>query len=148
MDLFQGSKMIAAQAMTLGEYNKYRGWPIPENEDPAREGYLVEYIGNNDSNHPEHKSYISWSPKKQFDDSHVKAGGPEALTYPPFVQRLLGERAELKSDLEKLQAFQGTELWQKLPDNVRSLMTRQDTLMCSLLDILDQRVELALPKEA
>jgi hypothetical protein len=143
MDLFQGNKMIAAKAMTLGEYNEYRGWKIPENEDPAREGYLVEYIGNNDSNHPNHKSYISWSPKQQFDDSHVRAGGPETLAFVPFIQRLLGEQARNADSLDKLHAFQKTELWTKLPDDVRELMARQEQIMFELQHVLNDRVELA-----
>lgn len=148
MELFQSSKMVGAQAMTLGEYNKYRGWTIPENEDPNRAGYLVEYIGTGDANHPEHKNYISWSPKKSFDDSHVLAGNAAALTYPPFVQRLLGERAELHSDLTKILAFHETELFKQLPENVRDLMSRQAVIQRELLDVLNERVELTLPKEA
>ena len=30
--------------MTRGEYNHYRNWDIPENEDPSEQGYLVEYV--------------------------------------------------------------------------------------------------------
>lgn len=148
MELFQSSTMVGAQAMTLGEYNKYRGWTIPENEDPNRAGYLVECIGTGNANHPEHKNYISWTPKETFDDSHVLAGNAAALTYAPFVQRLLGERAELHSDLTKLRAFHETELFKQLPDNVRDLMQRQAVKQAELLEILNERVELALPKEA
>ena len=65
-----GVKLVALIAMTLGEYNKYRGWDIPDNEDPDKEGYLVEYIGQGNSNHPEHDNYISWSTKEVADNSY------------------------------------------------------------------------------
>lgn len=50
--------------MTLGDYNKFRGWDIPADEDPAREGYLVEYDGG----------YKSWSPKEEFEKAYRKSG--------------------------------------------------------------------------
>lgn len=34
-----GTKMIKAKPMNRGDYNKYRGWTIPEGENPADEGY-------------------------------------------------------------------------------------------------------------
>lgn len=46
--------------MNRGEYNKYRGWKIPENENPDDEGYIVKY----------YDGYISWSPKKQFSEAY------------------------------------------------------------------------------
>lgn len=56
-----GAKAIKAEPMNLGDYNKLRGWTIPENENPAKEGYLVEYPDG----------YISWSPKEVFEDAYV-----------------------------------------------------------------------------
>ena len=35
------TKIVDGKAMTLGEYNKFRGWDLPENEDPDTEGYIV-----------------------------------------------------------------------------------------------------------
>lgn len=57
-----GVKHVQAEPMTLGTYNKYRGWQIPENEDPNKEGYLVRYTNSD--------NYESWSPKEVFDESH------------------------------------------------------------------------------
>lgn len=59
-----GTKVIKARSMTRGEYNDYRGWMIPEGENPDDEGYLVKYPDG----------YISWSPKKQFDEAYRKSG--------------------------------------------------------------------------
>ena len=55
-----GTKMIKAIPMNRGDYNKYRGWNIPTDENPADEGYLVMYSDG----------YESWSPKKQFEEAY------------------------------------------------------------------------------
>lgn len=55
-----GTKMIKARPMNRGDYNKYRGWNIPKDENPADEGYLVMYSDG----------YESWSPKKQFEEAY------------------------------------------------------------------------------
>lgn len=59
-----GIKMIKARPMTRGDYNKYRGWEIPENENPADDGYLVVYSD----------SYQSWSPKDVFEKHYLAMG--------------------------------------------------------------------------
>lgn len=72
---YLGVKRVDAISMTRGEYNTYRGWDIPENEDPLDEGYLVEYVVSpGKPNHPNHPYYISWSPKEAFDESHRVLG--------------------------------------------------------------------------
>jgi hypothetical protein len=43
MKTYTGTKTINAKPMTRGDYNKFRGWEIPADEDPAEAGYLVEY---------------------------------------------------------------------------------------------------------
>ena len=35
---YTGTKTLKAKTMTLGEYNQYRGWQIPENEDAYEQG--------------------------------------------------------------------------------------------------------------
>lgn len=55
-----GTKMLTALFMPLGDYNIFKGWQIPENEDPLREGYRVTYPDG----------YISWSPKEIFEESY------------------------------------------------------------------------------
>ena len=65
-----GTKLIFSTVMTLGDYNKYRGWTIPEDQNPLDEGYLVEYMDGGKANHPDHKGYISWSPKEVHDNNY------------------------------------------------------------------------------
>lgn len=60
-------RQVCAHPMTHGDYNKLRGWPTPEGQDPKDEGYLVEYIDGGKPNHPDYANYISWSPKGIFD---------------------------------------------------------------------------------
>ena len=65
MKNYVGTKFIEAKPMNRGEYNKYRGWQIPENENPEDEGYLVRYSDG----------YESWSPKKQFEEAYKDCMG-------------------------------------------------------------------------
>lgn len=60
MKKYVGTKILQAEPMNLGDYNDYRGWTIPENEDPKREGYLVAY----------EDGYRSWSPKEVFETAY------------------------------------------------------------------------------
>lgn len=64
-----GTKAVNAKPMTQQEYNDFRGWQLPENENGADEGYLVEYQ-DGEPNTTEYKGYVSWSPKAQFDNAY------------------------------------------------------------------------------
>ena len=44
MDTYIGVKVIFARPMTRLEYNQYRGWELPSNENGEDDGMLVEYI--------------------------------------------------------------------------------------------------------
>ena len=80
MKSYLGVKMLSAVSTTKREYCEYRGWTVPENEDPNEEGYLVEYAydPNSKPNHPSHTGYISWSPKHVFEEAYRKTS---ALTF-------------------------------------------------------------------
>ncbi len=39
-----GTKVVHALPMTRQAYNDYREWQLPDDEDGADEGYLVEYV--------------------------------------------------------------------------------------------------------
>lgn len=68
MKHYVGIKHIQAEPLNLGDYNKYRGWTIPENEDPKREGYLVKYPDG----------YVSWSPKEVFEEAYSEVEEKDA----------------------------------------------------------------------
>ncbi len=66
--LYKCHKQVHAKPMTRGDYNNYKGWTIPADEDPNDDGYLVVYNrGSNDH-------YESWSPKHIFDDGYCQQG--------------------------------------------------------------------------
>lgn len=75
MTLFIGTKLIKATAMNRLEYNKYRGWELPLDENPEDEGFLVEYMDGGKANHPNHRGYISWSPKDVFERAYRPSTG-------------------------------------------------------------------------
>ena len=73
MEQYIGTKRIKALPMNRLEYNNYRGWILPDDEDGSDEGFLVEYLDGAQSNHPDHEGYISWSPKEVFEKAYRKA---------------------------------------------------------------------------
>lgn len=103
MQKFIGVKIIHAVPMNRGEYNEYRNFQIPQDEDPSDEGYLVEYEPDpeNPSNHPGHEGYISWSPKAAFEKAYRKAKG-EGLQFGLAIEALKrGRRVARKGWNEK-----------------------------------------------
>lgn len=54
--------------MTRLEYNQFRGWTLPADENGEDAGYLVEYTDGGTPNTKEFAGYISWSPKEQFEN--------------------------------------------------------------------------------
>ena len=90
MKKFIGTKMVIATPMNRQQYNDYRDWPLPDGEDGADDGYLVEYTDGGKPNHPNHTGYISWSPKEQFDAAYRPTDG---LTFGLAIEALKrGER--------------------------------------------------------
>lgn len=76
MERYIGLKEIVAQPLCLGDYNKKRGWTIPENEDPRREGYNVFYPDG----------YESWSPKETFEAAYRPIA--DGMTYSTALEVL------------------------------------------------------------
>lgn len=76
MKKYIGVKIIEAKPMNRGEYNEYRGWTIPTDENPADEGYLVVYPDG----------YVSWSPKPQFEEAYRETAG--GMTFGHAIEAL------------------------------------------------------------
>jgi len=70
MKKYVGMKIINAKPMTRIEYNMFRGWTLPENENGEDEGYLVEYTDGGKANTDQYKGYVSWSPKDVFERAY------------------------------------------------------------------------------
>lgn len=62
MKQYIGAKIVKAEPMTRGDYNDYRGWQIPADEDPTDEGYLMEYKNG----------HVQWLPKEMFEADYIK----------------------------------------------------------------------------
>lgn len=74
MKSYIGTKIINAKPMNRLEYNQFRGWELPKDENGADEGYLVEYDDGGHGNTSEYKGYVSWSPKDVFDRAYNCSG--------------------------------------------------------------------------
>jgi hypothetical protein len=70
LENYVGVKLLRAEEKTRGDYNLYRGWTIPENENPEDKGYLVVYPDG----------YESWSPKEQFERAYMQVGDNITIT--------------------------------------------------------------------
>jgi hypothetical protein len=105
MDQFIGTKIVKVFACNREDYNAYRGWRIPADENGSDEGYLVEYTDGGAPNHPLHEGYISWSPKEQFDNAYRPC---DAMTFGLALEAL-------KKGLKVQRAgWNGNGLWLEL----------------------------------
>lgn len=67
--------VVEAKPMTRGDYNAHRGWAVPANENPADDGYFVQYPDG----------YVSWCPKAQFE----AAGRPvDGMTFGMAIEAM------------------------------------------------------------
>lgn len=90
MTIFIGTKMIRAEPMNRAQYNEFRGWILPADEDGEDEGYLVEYLDGGKANVATHAGYVSWSPKEAFDKAYRPTTG---LTFGTALEALkIGQR--------------------------------------------------------
>jgi len=108
MKLHYGTKAVLARAMTRGDYNAYRGWLTPADENPDDRGYLVEYLDGGGANHPDHAGYISWSPVDVFNGAYCVNG---SLTFGHAIEALkMGKRVARKG-------WNGKDMWLSLSCN-------------------------------
>ena len=72
---YVGTKVIYAKPMTRADYNTYRGWDLPADENGSDPGYLVEYEAKEGqpTNVEGHAGYVSWSPQEVFSDTYKEA---------------------------------------------------------------------------
>lgn len=134
MENYIGTKSIKAMPMTKGEYCQYRGWKVPEKEDPEEEVYLVEYEvdENSEPNHENHKGYISMSPKHVFDKAYKPSDSP--------LDRVLIERDELEVKVKALKKVTSVPRPDYISKEQYSAMNRQGNIMEAYLFILNERI--------
>ena len=80
-----GVKVINAMPMTRQEYNDFRGWALPSEENGADEGFLVEYVDGGKANTDQFKGYVSWSPKDVFEKAYRPM---EGMTFGMAIEAL------------------------------------------------------------
>lgn len=138
---YTGTKQIEAVPMTRGEYNKYRGWTIPADENPEDKGYLLKYSDG----------YISWSPEKQFEEAYSKIeenplyNTAVLMKSNDFKERFQAEYIQLKIRYDGLKAMlekykAGTLPFQ--PKCSYELLFTQLVYMENYIDVLKKRAEL------
>ena len=73
MKKYTGTKTIKGAPLSRGDYNKFQGWDIPEDENPEDPGYLVGYSNaEGDWGGPLQFGchHLSWSPKDVFESTY------------------------------------------------------------------------------
>jgi hypothetical protein len=135
MKKYIGTKAINAIPMNRQEYNDFRGWTLPEDENGADEGYLVEYIDGGKANTKQYSGYVSWSPKNVFEKAYKIADTP--------LDRMHIEYNELMNKYNKLVLFLGRKDCANIVGEMQaSFMERQMLQMKSYLLTLGTRIEL------
>jgi hypothetical protein len=138
MEYYIGTKITKAMPMTRQVYNDYRGWKLPDDENGADDGYLVEYTDGGAANHPNHAGYISWSPKDVHDRAYVAVGDLD--NFPPHQQRVIAEKAELDSKISRLETFLVSDAYCKVPGDERLRLFHQAAVMTKYSEILAARI--------
>lgn len=139
MRTYIGTKIVKAEPMTRAEYNAFRKWDLPADEDGSDRGFLVEYLDGGGPNVPGREGYVSWSPADVFERSYVSLPPTDGLE--PYQVRVVAERAELEDRLSKLVSFIGRPAFDDLPQDERARMVRQRRLMEQYAEVLGERVE-------
>lgn len=135
--MYVGTKSVKAVTMSRGEYNEYRGWQIPEDEDPSEAGYLVEYVDGGKPNDQRHAGYISWSPADVFERSYKQA--PKN-----HIERMEVEASELQAKIDGAQKFLDSLQEEDAPlicDEQFDLLEKQLKYMKAYLITLRRRIK-------
>lgn len=134
MKKYIGTKIVNAKPMSRAEYNLFRGWKLPEDENGDDEGYLIEYVGpGQKANTDEYSGYVSWSPKDVFDLSYNSAE--------TFFDRMIIEHKDLNGKVEKLNKFVCSDDVHSVSDTEHGLLRCQLIAMQGYLQILEMRMK-------
>ena len=75
MKQYIGTKIVNMVPMSRAEYNIFRGWQLPSDENGDDAGYLVEYTDGGKPNTAQYAGYVSWSPKQQAELAYRETSG-------------------------------------------------------------------------
>lgn len=144
-----GVKKVFAKPMNRKEYNDYRGWTLPADENGADEGYLVEYVEGGKSNHHKHEGYISWSPKDVFEKGYISMEQERMNSYPygykPHEYRVMSESYALQQNINKLIFFIASDKFKTIDPKEQELLQKQLLFMQGYCQVLEARIALFEP---
>lgn len=128
---YVGTKALYAKPMNRRDYNLFKNWKMPADENPGDMGYIVQYPDG----------HISWSPVDTFEAAYsaMDISGEGAHGGPTWYDRLCIEIEQLEPRVEKLKVFLDGVLFKSLPEEQQNLMLGQWDAMCSYLAILKTR---------
>lgn len=141
MQKYIGVKQVEAKPMTRREYNDYRGWTVPEGENPNDEGYVVKY----------EDGYVSWSPIEAFNKAYNACGVRPLndttllMVSTDYKDRFKAEYIQLKTRLKGLNTMLHNWDNGKLsftPTCPRSTYDLQVEAMTKYLAILEARAKI------
>ena len=112
MKTYIGTKLVRMLPMTHQEYNDFRGWTLPADENGADEGYLVEYLDGGKPNTPQYAGYVSWSPKEQVDRAYRPVDG---MSFGLAIEALKKGHAVARK------GWNGKGMWLALSPGVKAL---------------------------
>jgi hypothetical protein len=138
MQRYTGTKTVLATPMSRGEYNLYRGWTLPDNEDGGEAGFLVEYTDGGKPNDERHAGYISWLSADVFTAAYAARPLVDGLL--PFQQRVVDEKAELDARKDALCNFLNSPAFQDVRPLEQRRMLNQHATMTTLSAILGERI--------
>lgn len=130
---FAGTSVVHASTMTRQEYNDYRGWSVPDNENGADVGYIFE-DRKGQKNTEELEGYVQWLPKGEFLRKFSAAETPQ--------DRVRLEQRELNEKLDALENFLDKGQPNFIDDEQWSLLQEQHKHMDAYNDILVKRITL------
>ncbi len=141
MQKYIGIKQLEAKPMTRGDYNDYRGWTVPADENPNDEGYLVKY----------EDGYVSWSPIEAFNKAYNLVGirplndSALLMVSTDYKDRFEAEYIQLKTRLVGLKTMLHNWDNDKLsftPTCPRSTYNLQIEAMTKYLAVLEARAKI------
>lgn len=129
---FTGTKTVNAKYMNRKQYNDFRGWSLPADEDGSDEGFLIEDV-NGASNVDGYDGYVSWSPLALFKQSYNASETP--------LERMLIEGMQLVQRLKDLKALLAKPQPSFISDKQWSLLQQQLQYMDNYFEVLNERIE-------
>lgn len=133
MVAFAGASAVHAATMTRQEYNDYRGWQLPEDENGNDVGYILEDRAGQ-KNTEQLDGFVQWLPKDEFLRKFASAETPQ--------DRVRLEQRELHTKLDALENFLDKGQPSFIDDEQWALLQEQQKHMDAYNDVLVKRITL------